>query len=69
MSCEHADSYGCRAGEDGEPCAEYQKAMEEEDRYWRAQWAAASPAERDPERYRADMIEADRGHLLRPEER
>lgn len=33
--------------------------------YWRAQYAVASPEERDPERYRREMIDAGRGHLLK----
>jgi len=32
----------------------------------RREWKAASPQERYPEKYRRDMIDAGRGHLVRP---
>jgi len=35
--------------------------------YWRAEYNAASPEEKNPEKYRQDMIDAGRGHLLRDE--
>ncbi len=49
---------------DGEPCPKCAEWHAQEMRYWARQWAAASPAEKDPEGYRRDMIEAGRGHLL-----
>lgn len=57
------DGRPCRTDE-GEPCAQCQATIDEEDRYWSAQWVVASPEERNPERYRREMIEAGRGHLL-----
>lgn len=46
-----------------------QKCRDETEAYWRAQYNAAPLSERNPEQYRREMIDAGRGHLLRPEER
>lgn len=48
---EYGDPIGC------ESC----RAIEDD---MRREWAVASPEERDPERYRREMIDAGRGHLL-----
>lgn len=55
--------------ETGEPCAACTAELEREMAYHRRQYAAASPAERDPEGYARDMRDAGRGHLLREDER
>lgn len=57
------DVDGCH-GDDGEPCAACRIITEREERYWRGQWAVASPAEGDPDRYAQDMRDAGRGHLV-----
>lgn len=49
---------------DGEPCADCRRYLEEQAAYWRRAWARASPQERNPEQYERDMIDAGRGHLL-----
>lgn len=54
----------CDGGEDGAPCESCAEYIRQEEAYWKRQWVVASPAERDPEGYRRDMIEAGRGHLL-----
>jgi hypothetical protein len=69
MTC-NLDSDGCTGGLDedtGEPgpCPACVAELRAETAYWRRQWDAASPEERDPERYAADMREGGRGHLLR----
>jgi len=50
-------------------CPACAKALADDHSYYARQWAAASPAERDPERYAQDMKDAGRGHLLRDGER
>ena len=42
---------------------------DEEMEYWRYQYETASLAERNPERYAQDMVDAGRGHLLREDEK
>lgn len=56
------DDFGrpCGLDEDGEPCPACEAWLEGEQRYWRAQWAVASPAERDPARYEREILEAGR---------
>jgi hypothetical protein len=46
--------------DDGEPCAR----CAEEHLSFAREWAVASPEERNTERYRSELIEAGRGHLL-----
>lgn len=54
----------CDGGEDGEPCSSCVKWSDEAHAYFRREWEVASPADRDPEGYRRDMIDAGRGRLL-----
>lgn len=65
--CNAADreELGCNA-DDGLPCAACDAAFAKEAAYWAGQWAVASAEERDPAKYRAEMREAGRGHLVRP---
>jgi hypothetical protein len=59
----NVDADGCTA-DDGESCPEcvaYLKAAEAE--AGRA-WAVASPYEKNPKKYREDMRDAGRDHLL-----
>jgi len=63
--CNNDLGHPCDAN-DGEPCsscAEWLAVVGDE---MRREWKAASPQERDPEKYRQDMIDAGRGHLVRP---
>jgi hypothetical protein len=55
----------CDAGNNGDPCAECQQYMAEGMAEAKVEYAR----ERDRKQYVADMIDAGRGHLLRPEER
>ena len=59
----------CDGGNNGDPCADCQRTRAEWSARFRREYNQASDAERNPEQYRQDMIEAGRGHLLRPEER
>jgi hypothetical protein len=54
----------CDAGEDGDPCPACQAHQAESMADARRAWAVASPEERDPVRYREEMRDAGRGHLL-----
>jgi hypothetical protein len=68
--CDNSDEYGCpELRETGENCAACQAHHDYWHRIYRAEWAVASPAERDPEGYRRDMIDGGRGHLLREDDR
>lgn len=49
---------------DGDPCPSCVEWYVEQTDAYRREWRAASPAERDPEQYRADMVAAGRGHLV-----
>jgi hypothetical protein len=68
--CDNADEYGCpELRETGEQCTKCAACSDYWMRIYESEYRAASPAERDPEGYRRDMIEAGRGHLLREDER
>lgn len=54
----------CECGDEGRMCEQCESA---ESAYWLAQWKIAPLSERDPERYRQEMKDAGRGHLLPPE--
>jgi len=63
-NAESREGRGCNAN-DGEPCdscAVLNKATAD---YWRGQWQVASPEEKSPAKYAAEMREAGRGHLVR----
>lgn len=53
----------CECGDEGRACAACESA---EAAYWLRQWQITPADERDPERYRQDMIDAGRAHLLPP---
>lgn len=55
----------CSEGVDGEWCLACITAWQRDYSYWKAQWDAATDAERDPEKYRESMIDAGRGHLVK----
>ena len=55
--------------ETGELCAECERLLAIETAYWRREYEVAPLAERDPKRYREEMIDGGRGHLLREDER
>jgi hypothetical protein len=66
MTCENyvLDEDGervCQCGDEGRACEACAAA---EYAYWSSLWAVTPADERDPEKYRQDMIEAGRGHLL-----
>lgn len=63
--CTYEDREGRCDADDGEPCEACMKRDAQTMAYWLGQWKVASPEERDPEKYRAEMIEAGRGHLVR----
>jgi hypothetical protein len=66
--CNADEGHPCTAGspedDDGIPCAACAAYDAEMMRQTAAAWAVASPEERDPERYRRDMIECGRGRLV-----
>lgn len=68
----NADDHGCSGGWDDYidepgPCAACRKAEADAMADALRSYRAASPAERDPAGYAADMRDAGRGHLLREE--
>jgi len=63
------DGRPCSDPETDEPCAQCSAAMDEALREAWAEYAAASPAERDPVGYARDMVDGGRGHLLTEEDR
>lgn len=65
MICNSNDRDGQCDANDGEPCDACEAERDAERKYWLGRWKVASPAERDPEKYRADLIDAGRGHLVR----
>lgn len=67
--CTGDDSLCPEQHETGELCAECERLLELETAYWRREYQTATMAERDPKRYREEMIDAGRGHLLREDER
>jgi hypothetical protein len=52
---------------DGEPCAVCVKSLAESEAQARMEWGRASPQERSPDRYAADMRAAGRESLLEEE--
>ncbi len=64
-TCTYEDREGRCDANDGEPCADCESRRARECAYWLGQWRVATLEERDPERYRAEMIEAGRGRLVR----
>ncbi len=63
--CTYKDREGRCDADDGFPCAKCVERDMASAAYWAGQWVVASPEERDPEKYRAEMIEAGRGRLVR----
>lgn len=63
-NAEDREGRGCTAN-DGEACDACAKLDRETMSYWRGEWAAASPEERDPRAYARNMRESGRGHLVR----
>lgn len=63
--CTYEDREGRCDADDGFPCAKCVAEEAADMAYWAGQWAVASPEERGPEKYRAEMIEAGRGRLVR----
>lgn len=62
---EDGESTGRPCGDEGERCEACEK--EEED-YWFSQFRKTPLSESDPEKYREEMKDAGRGHLLPPED-
>lgn len=53
----------CECGDEGRLC---ESCATELAAYWLAEYRIAPLSERDPERYRQTLIEAGRGHLVKP---
>lgn len=53
----------CQCGDEGRLCV---PCAGKEARYWLEQYLTSTLFERDPERYRRELIEAGRGHLVKP---
>ncbi len=64
--CNREDREGRCNANDGEPCDDCAERAETEAAYWFGQWKVAPLEERDPDRYRTEMREAGRGHLVKP---
>lgn len=60
QACDRADERGVCRDEDGETCAMCQAWLDGQDRYFRARWESASLLNDQ------DLIDAGRGHLVRP---
>lgn len=65
VSCTYVNREGNCDANDGDPCDSCVAEQEAELAYWRGRWQVASPEEKDPDKYRAEMREAGRGHLVR----
>jgi hypothetical protein len=58
--CNLDDNEGVCTADDGEPCAACAASLERDMAHYYRLWRAASPEERDPERYARELREAGR---------
>lgn len=65
-ACNRDDREGRCDADDGLPCGECQATFAAEAAYWRGEWKVAPLSEWDPAKYRAEMRDAGRGHLVKP---
>lgn len=62
--CNLEDGEGRCTADDGFPCAACEQRQELEYLHYRTLYDMAPLSERDPDRYRSEMLDAGRGHLL-----
>ena len=64
MTCNRDDNDGRCNSDDGLPCVDCERRLEEEVAYWFREFRVAPLSERNPDEYRQQLREAGRGRLV-----